>query len=167
MMKKPDMHKLRHRRKQYTDGEKHTNKQTLSLPHPVYTTNTLKMWNTDQMAGKTFSLSLKHSSSWYLELFLFLIVLFITHLPFAVICSLSLCQYTSASKTSMTAKTHATNLRSCVFSPAPHGEIRYGIKIWAKHFGIFEELVSKCVQSVQRDENIRGRHPVLRREREK
>lgn len=55
MMKKSDMHKLRHRHKQYTDGDKNT--QTLSLPHPVYTTNTLKMWNTDQMAGKTLSLS--------------------------------------------------------------------------------------------------------------
>lgn len=33
-----------------------TNTQTLSLPHPVYTTNTLMMLNADHMAGKTPSL---------------------------------------------------------------------------------------------------------------
>jgi len=110
------------------------------------------------MAGKTHTLFLSLS----LSEAQFLLVLHHS-LAFSVICSLSLGQYTSVNETSVTAKTHAT-LHSCVYSPAPHGEIRYGIKIRAKHFSIFEELISKSVQSVQRDENICSRHPVLQRE---
>lgn len=45
--------------------------------------------------------------------------------------------------------------------PATHREVRDGIEVRAQHLCVLEELISKGVEPVQRDEQVRGRHPFL------
>lgn len=49
--------------------------------------------------------------------------------------------------------------------PATHREIRDGIEVRAQHFSVLEELVSKGVKPVQRDEQVGGCHPFLEKEK--
>lgn len=52
-----------------------------------------------------------------------------------------------------------------VFLPAAHREVRDGVKVGAQHLGLFEQLVSESVESVQRDEQVGGGHPFLKERR--
>lgn len=52
-------------------------------------------------------------------------------------------------------------------SPATHGEIRDGVIVRAQHFSILEELVSKGVKPVQRNEQVSGCHPFLEKKKRK
>lgn len=49
-----------------------------------------------------------------------------------------------------------------VFLPAAHREVRDGVEVGAQHLGVFEQLVSESVESVQRDEQVGGGHPFLK-----
>ena len=57
---------------------------------------------------------------------------------------------------------------TCVWVlPATDCEIGDGVEIRAKHFSILEELITKCVQSVQRYQQVGSSHPVLDRQKER
>lgn len=49
----------------------------------------------------------------------------------------------------------------CRLLPATHREVRDGIEVRAQHFSVLEELISKGVKPVQRDEQVSGSHPFL------
>lgn len=48
-------------------------------------------------------------------------------------------------------------------SPSPHGEVRDGVVVGLEHLGVVEDLVPERVEPVQRNSDVGGRHPVLRR----
>ena len=53
----------------------------------------------------------------------------------------------------------------CVL-PGAYGEIGDGVEVGSQHLGVLEELISECVEPVQRDEQVSGCHPLLKDETE-
>lgn len=50
-----------------------------------------------------------------------------------------------------------------LLSPATNREVRDGIVVRLQHLGVFEDVIPKCVEPVQGDEQVSDSHPLLQK----
>ena len=48
--------------------------------------------------------------------------------------------------------------------PATHREVRHSVVVRLEHSGVLEDVVPKCVEPIQRDQDISAGHPLLGRD---